>query len=116
MGRTHFARFLVERGYARDVPAVFRRYLAPGKPGYVPHQWAGLGDAIEWIRRSGGQAVLAHPGRYPFNSAQRDELFTAFKERGGEAVEVVTGSHTAGQFDVYARYAQRYGQIGRAHV
>ena len=114
VGRTHFARFLAERGYARDVSSVFRRYLAPGKPGYVPHQWASLGDAVDWIKASGGQAVLAHPGRYPFNGVQRDELFAGFKDAGGAGVEVVTGSHTPDQFEVYARYAQRYGLLASA--
>jgi predicted metal-dependent phosphoesterase TrpH len=114
VGRTHFARFLVERGHARDVQAVFRRYLAPGKPGYVPHQWASLSEAIGWISASGGMAVLAHPGRYPFNTAERDELFNSFKDAGGAGVEVVTGSHTADQFEVYARYARRYGLLASA--
>ena len=111
VGRTHFARFLVGRGYARDVQAVFRKYLAPGKPGYVPHEWASLGEGIGWIRAAGGQAVLAHPGRYPFDALQRDELFAAFKEAGGVGVEVVTGSHTPDQFEIYARYAHRYGLL-----
>lgn len=109
VGRTHFARFLVERGYARDVHAVFKKYLATGKPGYVPHQWASLEQAVNWINASGGVAVLAHPGRYPLSDAQRDALFDDFKEAGGIAVEVVTGSHTVEQFRVYARYAQRFG-------
>lgn len=114
VGRTHFARFLVERGYARDVPAVFRKYLAPGRPGYLPHQWASLGEAIDWISASGGMAVLAHPGRYPINTVQRDELFASFKDAGGVGVEVVTGSHTAEQFELYARYARRYGLLASA--
>jgi 3',5'-nucleoside bisphosphate phosphatase len=114
VGRTHFARFLVERGCARDVQGVFRKYLASGKPGYVPHEWAGLGEAIDWISTSGGMAVLAHPGRYPFNGAQRDELFASFKEAGGVGVEVVTGSHTTDQFELYARYARRYGLLSSA--
>lgn len=111
VGRTHFARFLVERGYARDVQGVFRKFLASGKPGYVPHEWAGLGQTIEWIGASGGMAVLAHPGRYPFDSRQREELFAAFKDAGGVGVEVVTGSHTLDQFEIYARYARRYGLL-----
>ena len=114
VGRTHFARFLAERGYARDVQAVFRKYLAPGKPGYVAHEWASLEEAIGWIRAAGGQAVLAHPGRYPFDTAQRDGLFAAFKDAGGAGVEVVTGSHTPDQYEVYARYARRYGLLASA--
>lgn len=63
IGRTHFARFLVEEGYVKDVKTVFKKYLVKGKPGYVPHEWVSLPAAVEWIRAAGGQAVLAHPGR-----------------------------------------------------
>jgi predicted metal-dependent phosphoesterase TrpH len=111
VGRTHFARYLVERGFARDVSAVFKRFLASDKPGYVPHQWASLEEALGWIRASGGFAVLAHPGRYKLPDLQRDILFDQFKQAGGVAVEVVTGSHTPDQYVRYARYAQRFGLL-----
>jgi len=111
VGRTHFARFLAERGYARDVPGVFKRFLVTGRPGHVPHLWAGLEQAIGWIRASGGMAVLAHPGRYKLEEPQRCALLAAFKDAGGAAIEVVTGSHTPDQFQSYARYAQRYGLL-----
>ena len=114
VGRAHFARFLVERGYARDLQAVFRKYLTPGKPGYVPHQWAELSQAVRWIRTSGGMAVIAHPGRYPLDGAQREALFSEFRDAGGVGMEVVTGSHTADQFQVYGRYANRYGLLASA--
>jgi predicted metal-dependent phosphoesterase TrpH len=114
VGRAHFARFLAQRGHARDVQSVFRKYLVPGKPGHVAHQWASLGEAIGWIRAAGGQAVLAHPGRYPFETAQREDLLAVFKEAGGEGVEVVTGSHTPDQYEIYARYARRYGLLASA--
>lgn len=114
VSRTHFARFLVERGHARDVQAVFRKYLATGKPGYVPHQWASLQQAVHWIRASGGIAVLAHPGRYKLDNLQRDALLANFGEAGGAAVEVVTGSHTADQFATWARHAQRFGLLASA--
>jgi hypothetical protein len=111
IGRAHFARYLVERGYARDVNAVFKRFLAADKPGYVPHRWAGLEEALGWIGESGGFAVLAHPGRYPLSDLQREVLFEEFKQAGGVGVEVVTGSHSPDQFAVYARYAQRFGLL-----
>jgi hypothetical protein len=114
VGRTHFARFLVEQGHARDVQGVFRRYLAAGKPGYVPQQWALLGEALGWITQSGGQAVIAHPGRYPLDEAQRNALFAEFKDAGGAGVEVVTGSHNSEQVSLYARYAERYGLLASA--
>jgi predicted metal-dependent phosphoesterase TrpH len=114
VSRTHFARFLVERGHARDVQTVFRKYLATGKPGYVPHQWASLAQAVHWIKASGGIPVLAHPGRYKLDNTQREALLANFAEAGGAAIEVVTGSHTADQFVTWARYAQRFGLLASA--
>lgn len=109
LSRSHFARYLVEAGHARDTNAVFRNYLTPGKPGYVPHQWAVLTDALGWIAGSGGLSVLAHPGRYPLNQQQAEKLLGEFVEQGGAAVEVVTGSHTPDEFVIWARYAKRFG-------
>lgn len=109
VSRSHFARFLVEAGHARDTNAVFRNYLTPGKPGYVPHQWAALADAMQWISGSGGLAVLAHPGRYPLNQQQCERLLDEFIGLGGAALEVVTGSHAPAEFVTWARYARRFG-------
>jgi len=114
VGRTHFARFLVERGHARDVQSVFRKYLTAGKPGYVPHQWASLQQAVHWIKASGGMPVLAHPGRYKLDNALRESMLASFAELGGAAVEVVTGSHTSDQYATWARYAQRFGLFASA--
>jgi 3',5'-nucleoside bisphosphate phosphatase len=111
VGRAHFARFLVERGHARDVQAVFKKYLAVGKPGYVPQPWATLSQAARWINVSGGMAVLAHPARYRLDGAKREALFGEFRDAGGVGVEVVTGRHTVDQFALYARYAYRYGLL-----
>lgn len=109
MSRTHFARYIVERGICRDIPEVFRNYLAEGKPGYVPHRWATLTEATDWIRGAGGIAVIAHPGRYRFSDLAQGALFDEFKQLGGTAIEVVTGSHTPEQYESYARIAKRYG-------
>lgn len=98
VSRTHFARWLVETGRCADHGSVFRRYLTQGNPGYVAHQWAGLGDAVRWITGAAGLAVIAHPGRYRFNATEEYALFSEFKAHGGAGVEVLTGSH--GQADV----------------
>ncbi len=109
ISRTHFARFLVETEVCRDTPEVFRKYLTEGKPGYVEHRWAGLGDAVHWITEAGGIAVVAHPGRYKFNSTAEYALFTEFKTHGGQGVEVVTGSHTPAEYIEYADLAKELG-------
>ncbi|HSV51678.1 MAG TPA: 3',5'-nucleoside bisphosphate phosphatase [Burkholderiaceae bacterium] len=109
ISRTHFARFLVETGVCKDTSEVFRKYLTEGKPGYVPHRWASLADAVAWITQSGGAAVIAHPARYKFTANEEFALFSEFKTHGGRAVEVVTGSHTAAEYVKYAETALEFG-------
>lgn len=109
ISRTHFARFLMEQGYASDMRKVFKRYLVKGKPGYFEHQWASLEDAVGWIISSGGTAVIAHPGRYELGRPSMLELIEEFRALGGKAIEVVTGSHTADQYQEFARIAKLFG-------
>lgn len=111
ISRTHFARFLVETGVCKDTSEVFRKYLTEGKPGFVPHRWARLGDAVRWITQAGGVAVIAHPARYPFTATAEYALFSEFKQHGGQGVEVVTGSHTAAEAARYADMAREFGLL-----
>lgn len=111
VSRTHFARYLVESGHARTTQAVFDQYLGEGKPGYVPHEWARLDQAVAWITAAGGIPVLAHPGRYPLDEAQRERLLGDFKELGGMGVEVVTGSHMPDQYGYWAKRARDFGLL-----
>jgi 3',5'-nucleoside bisphosphate phosphatase len=108
ISRTHFARFLVETGVCKDTGEVFRRYLTEGKPGFVPHRWASLGDAVRWITGAGGMAVIAHPARYNFTPTEEYALFLEFKGHGGRGVEVVTGSHTAAEYVKYGETAREF--------
>jgi predicted metal-dependent phosphoesterase TrpH len=109
MSRTHFARFLVEAGHCSDLSDVFRHYLIDGKPGFVPHRWAKLGEAVGWITRAGGLAVIAHPARYRRLTATEEyALFTEFKAHGGRGVEVMTGSHSAAECVKYADVALEF--------
>jgi predicted metal-dependent phosphoesterase TrpH len=109
LSRTHFARHLAERGAVKDTQQAFDRYLAKGKPAYVPHRWASLEDAVGWIRASGGTAVLAHPGRYDLKPMFRHELLSQFRGLGGEAIEVVTGSHRPEEYSLWQREALEHG-------
>ena len=111
VSRTHFARFLVEAGLCRDTNEVFRKYLTEGKPGFVPHRWARLSDAVGWITKAGGAAVIAHPARYKFTPNEEYALFSEFKAHGGLGVEVVTGSHSAAEAQTYAGMAREFGLV-----
>jgi predicted metal-dependent phosphoesterase TrpH len=111
IGRTHFARFLVEKRYVSDVKSAFQHYLVSGKPGYVPHQWATLHEGLACIRAGGGVAVLAHPGRYKLTRTEMRKFLGEFKDGGGTGIEVVTSSHTAEQFLQYGILAQEFGLL-----
>jgi predicted metal-dependent phosphoesterase TrpH len=109
ISRTHFARHLVDSGVCTDTSEVFRKFLTEGKPGYVPHRWARLQDAVQWITGAGGMAVIAHPARYGFTPNEEYALFSEFKAHGGRGVEVITGSHSSQEAVRYAETALEFG-------
>ena len=114
VSRTHFARYIVAQGRAASVREVFRHFLKPGKPGHVAGEWASLGDAVAWIRAAGGQAVLAHPARYPLNRGKLRRLLQEFVAAGGVGLEVVSGSHNRDEYQVMARHARDFGLLASA--
>lgn len=111
VSRTHFARFLVEQGHCATVQEVFQRFLKEGKPGFVEHKWAGLGEAVGWIRAAGGVAAIAHPARYHFSPTAEYALFSEFREHGGRAVEVTCASHFPDEVAKYAEMAREFGLL-----
>ncbi|NOX91693.1 MAG: PHP domain-containing protein [Gammaproteobacteria bacterium] len=108
LSRTHFARFLVEAGYARDMRKVFKKFLVHNRPGYVTGNWATLEETVSWICAAGGQAVIAHPARYRISATRLRQFIEAFKDCGGVGIEVVSGSHSASDAAGMAQYAKRY--------
>ncbi|MCU7904274.1 MAG: PHP domain-containing protein [Candidatus Thiodiazotropha sp. (ex Epidulcina cf. delphinae)] len=109
VSRTHFARFLVARGVVSDERKVFKHYLVSGKPGHVPGNWASLEQAVGWIHAAGGEAVVAHPARYRMTRSKLRRLFKDFIQQHGEAIEVVSGSHSRDDYFCMARHAQDLG-------
>ena len=112
ISRTHFARFLVGRGYVDDMAKVFKKYMVRGKPGYVPGSWASLEEVVTWIKAAGGQSVIAHPARYPFTRTKLRHLFEEFVELGGDAIEVVSGNYTRDNCFTMARHAMDFDLMG----
>ncbi len=106
--RTHFARFLVDAGYAKSIRDVFKHYLVPNKPGHVPGKWATLEDCLSWIKLAGGLAVIAHPARYGFTATRLRKLILEFKALGGVGLEVVSGSHSKDDIRYMAELATQY--------
>ncbi len=114
ISRAHFAQFLVDTGHARTLREVFKSFLKPRKPGYVAGEWATLEEAVGWIHDAGGQAVIAHPARYSMTATKRRRLLGEFAELGGEALEVVSGSHSKGESFSMAQLANKFGLMASA--
>jgi 3',5'-nucleoside bisphosphate phosphatase len=112
ISRTHFARHLIAAGHARDMKDAFKRFLTTGNPGHVPHTWASLPDAVDWIHAAGGQAVIAHPGRYKLTRAELRALVGEFRDLQGDALEIVSPSHTPAQYAEFATLARAFGLKG----
>jgi predicted metal-dependent phosphoesterase TrpH len=111
LGRVHFAKFLVEHDYAKDISSVFKRYLVRNKPGYVSSEWASLDDAVKWINEAGGQAVIAHPARYRMTATKLRRFITEFKEVGGVGFEVVSGQQHPEEVKTMAKLANEFGLL-----
>ncbi len=110
--RTHFARALVELGYCDEIQQGFDRWLGQGKPCYQKAQWPELGEVVQWIRESGGLAVLAHPLRYKLTGAWLRRTLTAFRKAGGSALEVVTGHNNPDDIRRTAQWAREFELMG----
>ena len=108
IGRIHFAQFLVSNGHAKDIKQVFKKFLTPGKPGYVNHEWASLENAVSWINGAGGDAVIAHPGRYDLGKKLYPVLLSDFKNFGGTGIEVMSGSQDPSQSKYFAKLANQF--------
>lgn len=109
ISRAHFARYIVELGHAKEAKYVFDWWLAKGKPGYVPHPWAAMDEALSWIHDAGGIAVVAHPARYRMTRAELLDMLRAFKALGGRGIEVISGSHSGDEISDCARLARQFG-------
>ena len=110
--RNHFARYLVAQGYAKNINAVFKKFLVKNKPGYVKTRWMEMDEGIHLINESGGKAVLAHPLRYRLTGSWMMRLLDAFKQAGGHGIEIVSGHSTPGEISSVASYAGKFGLSG----
>ena len=106
--RSHFADFLLAQHYVSTQQEAFDRYLAKGKPAYVPTAWAELAEVIDWIKQAGGIAVMAHPLRYKMSTTWLNKALLEFKKLGGQGLEVVNGRAGGDEIRLSAQYATRH--------
>lgn len=111
-GRSHFARFLVEAGHARDIERAFKRYLVRGASCYVAGHWAELEEALAWIAAAGGQSVLAHPARYRMSRTALRRTLEAFSATGGSGLEIISGNQDPEVTATLAAHARDFDLLG----
>jgi predicted metal-dependent phosphoesterase TrpH len=109
--RAHFAKWLVDNGYAKSMQNVFKKFLTRNNPGYVPPMWCSMEQAISAIHSAGGLAVLAHPGRYDLTAKWLKRLLTAFCDAGGDAMEVAQPQQAPNERRNLADYAIQYNLL-----
>lgn len=115
LGRPHFAQVLVDEGVVDTMAEAFKKYLGAGKKGDVKSLWPSIETAVQWIKAAGGVAVVAHPLHYKMTNMKRRALLKAFKEAGGEAMEVVSGAQQSRDQTLYmAQLAKEYGLAASA--
>ncbi|XKM14452.1 PHP domain-containing protein [Orbaceae bacterium ac157xtp] len=111
VSRAHFARFLVAKGYVKDIKKAFKKYLAKGGYAYVPPKITTIENAIRLIHKAGGQAVLAHPSRYNLTLTKMKELIKFFKNLGGDAMEVSQSRQTLADVTQLAKCANEFNLL-----
>jgi hypothetical protein len=112
VGRPHFARVMVEKGYAASIKDAFDKYLKKGAAAYVEKARLSPVDSIALIHDAGGVAVLAHP--YQLNLASGEELdglIAELVEGGLDGIEALYSRHSPAQRASYVGIAERHGLL-----
>jgi predicted metal-dependent phosphoesterase TrpH len=107
VGRPHIARVLMNKGVVISAKEAFDRYLADGRPAYVPRELPKPEEAVAWIRAAGGVPVLAHPTWVKQSREGLDRLVEQLKAFGLGGIEVHYSTHSPRQTEDYLSLAKR---------
>ncbi|MBQ9848543.1 MAG: PHP domain-containing protein [Clostridia bacterium] len=102
IGRAHFARLLVEKGFISSVKEGFDKYLANGRPAYDGTQYLTAADAVELINSIGGVSFVAHPHLIRLDDNALREFLMSLKAFGLSGIE--------GYYNEYTPEMQSYFQ------
>lgn len=111
VGRPHFALALVEVGAAGSIDDAFDRYLANGRPGYVPKGRLTAAEVAGLATASGGVAVLAHPLSTGLDGADLAKLVAGLAEAGFGGIEAIYGRYSPRQRQQLGNLARRFDLV-----
>ena len=109
VGRPHFARVLLKKGYVGTIQEAFDRYLAKGAKAYVDKKRLKMYEAISLIKKAGGIPVLAHPGLMKLSFSELDDLLSKLKEYGLMGLECFYSKHSPEETTIYLELARKHG-------
>jgi hypothetical protein len=107
-GRPHFARLLVEKGYARSTEEAFGKYLGEGASCFVARQSKSAEEVIRTVRSAGGVPVVAHPVRLDLPRAEEQELLLRYRAAGLLGLEIYHSEHSP---ELQAHYRQLAAEL-----
>jgi len=111
VGRPHFAKAMVARGYVKTTEEAFEKWIGDKKPGYVVQELVTPKAAIEAVHAAGGIAVLAHPLTYGRDPSQVESLLTTLTGVGLDGVEVYYAASSPGEIRMLQHFADRFRLI-----
>lgn len=106
--RAHFARFLVEHGYATDKSDAFNKYLDETKPYYVKREYLTPEQCIGIIHECGGKAILAHPLLYKLREDEIESLVLRLKNAGLDGIEAIYSTYSDEEESYVRSLAAKY--------
>lgn len=110
LGRSHIAQLLVKKGYSENFKLAFKNYLIEGKAGFVKREKIYYKEVLDIIKKSGGIAVLAHPGDIP-RQMELDNLLKRLKCHGLSGVEIYHPSHNNEKINTFYNLAKKHKLI-----
>ena len=110
VGRPHFAKAMIKKGYANSHQDAFDRFLKKGGPAYVDRFRFEPQEAIGIILNCGGIPVLAHPFTLgDLEPKELEDFVVELNSLGLKGIEVFYPDHTDRQVADYRCLAEKLG-------
>lgn len=106
IGRAHFAKVMVEKGYVSSVKEAFDEYLGSGKTAFSSKQFLTAEDALRVIKESGGVSFVAHLHLIRLNDADLFDFLKRMKDAGLTGIEGYYTEYTKEMHEKYMAMAK----------
>ena len=109
--RAHYAKYMWEKGYVKNMGEAFDRYIGDHAPCFLPREKVTPTQAVELILRAGGVPILAHPVLYHMSDSRLEQLVSILKDAGLAGIEAIYSTYNAAEERQMRRLADKYGLL-----